>query len=254
VGRLDGKIAIVTGAARGQGSAIARRFAAEGARVVLGDVLDAEGRSVSEEIGESARYVHHDVSAEASWDDTVRAAGEAFGAPNVLINNAGILRWAPFHKHTLEDYMAVVNVNQVGCFLGMKAVINAMREAGGGSIVNTASTAGLEGMAGIIGYSASKFAVRGMTKTAAIELGRWGIRVNAVCPGGINTQMANPFEQDVAELQKAYVNNPIPRLGTPDEIASLMVFLASDESSYCTGTEFVVDGGYTAGKNPMYSQ
>jgi 3alpha(or 20beta)-hydroxysteroid dehydrogenase len=135
----------------------------------------------------------------------------------------------------------------------MTAVIPSMREAGGGSIVNTASTAGLEGMAGLIGYSASKFAVRGMTKTAAIELGRWGIRVNAVLPGGINTQMANPFDQPDEEIKKAHSQNPIPRIGTPDEIASAMVFLASDESSFCTGADFVIDGGYTAGKNPVYS-
>lgn len=253
MGRLEGKVAIVTGAARGQGEAIARRFAAEGANVVLGDVLDGEGKVVAEEIGEAARYVHHDVTDESSWDEIVRTATEAFGAPNVLINNAGILRWSPIHRHSLEDYMAVITVNQVGCFLGMKAVVRPMRDAGGGSIVNTASAAGLEGTAGIIGYSASKFAIRGMTKTAAIELGRWGIRVNAVCPGGIDTKMANPFDQPAEEQQKAFANNPIPRIGTPEEIASLMVFLASDESSYCTGTDFVIDGGFTAGKNIVYT-
>lgn len=251
--RLDGKIALITGAARGQGAAIARRFASEGARVVLGDVLDEEGKIVAEEIGASARYVHHDVSDPTSWDEAARTAVEAFGSVNVLINNAGIVRWAPIHKHSLDDFMAVVNVNQVGCFLGIKAVIPAMREAGGGSIVNTASDAGLEGMAGIVGYCASKFAIRGMTRTAAIELGRWGIRVNAVCPGGINTVMANPFEQPEEEQQKAFARNPIPRIGTPEEIASLMVFLASDESSYCTGGDFVIDGGYIAGRNPLHT-
>ena len=253
MGRLDGKIALVTGAARGQGAAIARRFAAEGAQVVLGDVLDEEGKLVADEIGEGARYVHHDVTDQASWDEAVRTATSEFGGLNVLVNNAGILRWAPIHKHSLDDYMAVVTVNQVGCFLGMKAAIPPMREAGGGSIVNTASAAGLEGVAGIVGYSASKFAIRGMTKTAAIELGRWGIRVNAVCPGGIDTPMANPFEQPLEERQKAFTNYPLPRIGTPEEIASLMVFLASDESSYCTGADFVIDGGMTAGENPVYS-
>jgi 3alpha(or 20beta)-hydroxysteroid dehydrogenase len=253
LGRLDTKVAIVTGGARGQGAAISRRFALEGANVVLADVLDEDGKTVAEEIGSAARFVHHDVTDQASWDEVIRLTRESFGIPNVLINNAGILRWAPIHKHSFEDYMAVVNVNQIGCFLGMKAVIPSMREAGGGSIVNTASTAGLEGMAGIIGYSASKFAIRGMTKTAAIELGRWGIRVNTVCPGGINTQMANPFDAPEEELQKAHSTNAIPRIGTPEEIASMMVFLASDESSYCTGSDFLVDGGYTAGKNPVYS-
>jgi len=253
MGRLDGKVAIVTGAARGQGEAISRRFVNEGASVVLADVSDAEGKVLADELGESTRYVHHDVTSEASWDDAVRTTVDAFGALNVLVNNAGILKWSPMHKLALEDYMSVIRVNQVGCFLGMKAVIASMREAGGGSIINQSSTSGLEGMAGVIAYSASKFAVRGMTKTAAIELGRFGIRVNAVCPGGINTQMGNPFEQEGEELQRNYASNPIPRIGEPDEVAGIMVFLASDESSFCTGADFVVDGGYTAGKNPMYS-
>jgi 3alpha(or 20beta)-hydroxysteroid dehydrogenase len=253
MGRLDGKVAIVTGAARGQGAAISRRFVDEGARVVVADVADEEGKLLADELGESARYVHHDVTSEASWDDAVRTAVDAFGGLNVLVNNAGILKWSPMHKLSLDDYMSVIQVNQVGCFLGMKAVIAPMREAGGGSIINQSSTSGLEGMAGVIGYSASKFAVRGMTKTAAIELGRFGIRVNAVCPGGINTQMGNPFEQQGEELQRNYAMNPIPRIGEPGEVAGIMVFLASDESSFCTGADFVVDGGYTAGKNPMYS-
>jgi 3alpha(or 20beta)-hydroxysteroid dehydrogenase len=253
VGRLDGKVAIVTGAARGQGAAIARRFVAEGAEVVCGDVVDDDGKALAEDIGEAARYVHHDVTDEASWDEAVRMTVDTFGKLNVLINNAGILKWSPMHKMSLDDYMAVIRVNQVGCFLGMKAVIRAMRDAGGGAIVNTSSTSGLEGMAGIISYSASKFAVRGMTKTAALELGRYGIRVNAVCPGGIDTQMGNPFAQQGEELEKNYKQNPIPRIGRPDEVAAMMVFLASDESSFCTGADFVVDGGYTTGKNPMYS-
>ncbi len=253
MGRLDGKIALVTGAARGQGSAIARRFAAEGARLVLGDVADEDGKIVAEEIGEAARYVHLDVTDESSWDEAVRLAAGEFGPLNVLINNAGILRWGPMHRTSLDDYLAVIRVNQVGCFLGMKAAIAPMRQAGGGSIINQSSTSGLEGMAGVIGYSASKFAIRGMTKTAAIELGRFNIRVNAVCPGGINTQMGNPFAQEGDDLQKNYSQNPIPRIGVPEEVAAVMVFLASDESSFCTGADFVVDGGYTAGKNPMYS-
>lgn len=253
MGRLDGKIAIITGGARGMGAAFVRRFVAEGARVMIGDVLDADGNALAEELGETARFVHHDVTREASWDEAVAAATEAFGAPNVLLNNAGILMWNPMHRVALDDYMTVIGVNQVGCFLGMKAVIRPMRDGGGGSIVNTSSTSGLEGMAGVISYSASKFAVRGMTKTAAIELGRFGIRVNAVCPGGINTQMGNPFQQEGDDLEKAYKQNPIPRIGHPDEVAGMMVFLASDESSFCTGGDFVVDGGYTVGKNPMYS-
>jgi 3alpha(or 20beta)-hydroxysteroid dehydrogenase len=251
VGRLDDKVALVTGAAQGQGAAIARRFAAEGAKVVLADVADEAGKTVAEEIGSSAVYTHHDVTDQSSWDEAVRVATEGFGKLDVLINNAGILKWAPLEEHALDDYMAVIRVNQVGCFLGMKAVIPSMKEAGGGSIVNTASTAGLEGNAGTIGYSASKFAVRGMTKTAALELGKYNIRVNAVCPGGINTQMGNPFGNEGDDLNKFYKRYPIKRIGTPEEIASMMVFLASDESSYCTGADFVVDGGYTIGQNPM---
>jgi len=251
MGRLDDKIALVTGAAQGQGAAIARRFALEGARVVLTDVLDEAGKTVAEELGVGAVYAHHDVTDEASWDEAVRVATETFGPPNVLINNAGILKWAPLEEHALDDYLAVIRVNQVGCFLGMRAVIPGMKQAGGGSIVNTASTAGLEGNAGTIGYSASKFAVRGMTKTAALELGKYNIRVNAVCPGGINTKMGNPFDNEGDDLNAFYKRNPIKRIGTPDEIAAMMVFLASDESSYCTGADFVVDGGYTIGQNPM---
>jgi 3alpha(or 20beta)-hydroxysteroid dehydrogenase len=253
VGRLDGKVALVTGAARGQGAAISRAFAAQGADVVLSDVVDDEGKLVADDIGEKARYVHHDVTDESSWAEAVRTATETFGKLNVLVNNAGILLWSPMHRVTLDDYMKVIRVNQVGCFLGMQAVIRPMRDAGGGSIINQSSTSGLEGMAGVISYSASKFAVRGMTKTAAIELGRFGIRVNAVCPGGINTQMGNPFSQEGEDLEKNYKQNPIPRIGQPEEVAGLMVFLASDESSFCTGADFVVDGGYTTGKNPMYS-
>ncbi len=251
MGRLEGKVAIVTGAAQGQGAAIARRFVDEGARVVCGDVVDEPGKTLADELGDAAIYVHHDVTDEASWDDTVGAAERAFGPPSVLINNAGIIRWDPLEKHSLDDYLAVIRVNQVGCFLGMRAVIGSMKESGGGSIVNTASSAGLEGNAGTIGYSASKFAVRGMTKTAAIELGKYNIRVNTVCPGGINTQMGNPLGGTADEANAAFKRNPIARIGTPHEIASMMVFLASDESSYCTGADFIVDGGYTTGKNPM---
>lgn len=253
MGRLEGKVALVTGAARGQGAAISRAFAAEGADVVLSDVVEEDGKLVAEEIGPHARYVHHDVTDESSWAEAVRTTVEEFGKLNVLVNNAGILMWSPMHRVSLDDYMKVVRVNQVGCFLGMQAVIKPMRDAGGGSIINQSSTSGLEGMAGVISYSASKFAVRGMTKTAAIELGRFGIRVNAVCPGGINTQMGNPFAQEGEELERNYEMNPIPRIGRPEEVAGLMVFLASDESSFCTGGDFVVDGGYTVGKNPMYS-
>lgn len=251
MGRLDGKVAIVTGAARGQGEAISRSLDAEGARVVLGDVLDEEGKTVADELGESARYVHHDVTDESSWEEAVRTATSEFGSLNVLINNAGIIRWGTVAELSLEDYMDVISVNQIGCFLGMKAVVPAMIEAGGGSIVNTSSTAGFVGTGGLVAYTASKFAVRGMTKTAAIELGRHGIRVNSVHPGGIDTPMGNPgLGAGIDEWFKQQ-KLPISRIGKPEEVAALMVFLASDESSYSTGSEFTVDGGMLAGSNPM---
>ena len=245
--RLDGKVALITGAARGQGEAEARRFVAEGARVVLGDVLDDEGRRVAESLGERAVWMRHDVSSEASWTAFVDTAKRRFGRLDVLINNAGILGIAPIASITLEQYMRVINVNQVGCLLGMRAVIPAMAEAGGGSIINVASTAGLEGVAGLVGYVSSKFAIRGMTKTAALELGRLGIRVNAICPGGMDTPMGRGDDFEKVDTRNVFASLPIARIGQPDEVANLAVFLASNESSYCTGADFVIDGGMLAG-------
>jgi len=245
--RLDGKVALITGAARGQGEAEARRFVAEGARVVMGDVLDEDGRRVAASLGERALWVHHDVGSETSWTAFVDAAKGRFGRIDVLVNNAGILAIAPIASITLEQYMRVINVNQVGCLLGMRAVIPAMVEAGGGSIVNIASTAGLEGVPGLVGYVSSKFAIRGMTKTAALELGRMNIRVNAICPGGIDTAMGRGDDFPKVDTGNVLASLPIARIGRPEEVASLAVFLASDESSYCTGADFVIDGGMLAG-------
>lgn len=243
-GRLDGKVAIITGAARGQGAAEARRFAAEGARVVLGDVLDADGEAVAAEIGDAARYVHLDVSSEADWSTAV-AAAEAMGPLTVLVNNAGILRFTSIADTTLDEYLQVISVNQVGTFLGMRAAIEPMTRAGGGSIVNISSIDGIGSKNGLVSYSSSKGAVRAMTKTAALELGHLGIRVNSVHPGGVFTPMTG--DTPVEWLDAAHAHLPLRRVGRVEEIATMVVFLASDEASYCTGGEFVVDGGWLAG-------
>lgn len=244
-GRLEGKLAIVTGAARGQGEAICRAFVDEGARVVVCDVLDGEGVAAS--IGGTATYRHLDVADEQNWQSVVTWCTETLGNPNVLVNNAGIVRAAPMEETTLDDYRAVVEVNQVGCFLGMRSVIGPMREAGGGSIVNTSSVAGLHGVRGVIAYAASKYAVRGMTRSAALELGVDGIRVNSIHPGIIDTPMVNT--EEFAHVDRAAYLSAIPagRIGQPRDVAMVALFLASDESAYCTGAEFIVDGGSSTG-------
>lgn len=247
MGALDGKVAIVTGAARGQGEAEARLFAAEGAAVLLGDVLDDEGAAVADSLREAAVYRHLDVTREDSWADAVAEVEQRWGRLDILVNNAGIARFAPLAMTTLEDYMAVIAVNQVGVFLGMRAAIPLMSGTGGGSIVNTSSVDGMTGMMGVTAYVASKFAVRGMTKTAALELGPVGIRVNSIHPGGVDTPMLRPEGMPALDLSSVFTRVPLGRIGTVDDVADLALFLASDRSSYCTGTEFVIDGGLLAG-------
>ena len=246
MGRLTGRVAIVTGAARGMGEAEARMFAVEGARVVVADVLDDLGKAVADDIGDAAQYVHLDVGDENEWAGAVEAAAE-FGGVDVLVNNAAIWRPAAIADTSLDDYMAVIRVNQVGTFLGMRSVIGPMKAKGRGSIINVSSIDGIGSKNGLVSYTASKFAVRGMTKTAAIELGAFGIRVNSIHPGGVNTPMGNPTGVDVELVNRAFRRLPLQRVGHPDEIAHMAVFLASDESAYCTGGEFVVDGGWTCG-------
>lgn len=242
-GRLDGKVAIVSGGARGMGEAHARLLVAEGAAVVIGDVLQREGEALAQELGESARFVPLDVRSSESWSAAVDHAQTEFGDVTVLVNNAGIFTMGDLESGTEAEYRRVIDVNQVGVFLGMKAVVASMRRAGGGSIVNICSTSGIVGCAGTMAYVASKFAVRGMTKVAALELAANGIRVNAVCPGEIDTPMA-------AEVSGAAVPDftaiPLGRMGRPEEVSYLVAFLASNESSYITGAEYVVDGGFTA--------
>jgi 3alpha(or 20beta)-hydroxysteroid dehydrogenase len=245
VGRLNGKVAVITGAARGQREAEARMFVREGANVILTDILE-EGEKVAAELGDDAVFVRHDVSQEQDWVD-VMAAAATFGSLDVLVNNASIPFFKPIVDTTVEEYLHVVNVNQVGTFLGIKAAIAPMMEAGGGSIINVSSIDGLGSKNSLIAYSASKFAIRGMTKTAALELGVHGIRVNSLHPGGVNTFMTNPTEEPEDVVNTWFHNVALGRVGRPEELASMALFLASDESSYCTGAEFVVDGGWTCG-------
>jgi len=263
MGRLDDKVAIVTGAARGMGEAESRLFAAEGARVVLADVLDVEGQTVAEEIGERARYVHLDVTDEDGWHAALSAATTWFGPPDILVNNAGILRVTPLLTTELADFRQVLEVNLIGGYLGMKVVGASMVARGRGSIVNVSSTSGLVGNSTIGAYVASKWGVRGLTKAAAIELGPSGVRVNSLHPGGIATSMLGvtglPALEEppapgtvagdpaVAAVDAMVSRVPLGRAGRPIEVARMALFLASDESSYCTGMEFVVDGGSLAG-------
>ena len=246
-GRLEGKVALISGAARGIGEADARLFVAEGAKVVIGDVLDADGAKVAAELGKAASYVSLDVTNLQSWAAAVEHTLGLHGKLDVLVNNAGILRFNSIEGTSLEDYEAVIRVNQIGTFLGMKAALPALRAAGGGSIVNISSTAGLEAMPGLISYCASKFAVRGMTKVAALEFGVDNIRVNSVHPGGTNTALVTAVGSDAPSDTDFQPPQPIKRIAAPSEIAEMVLWLASDASSFCTGAEFVVDGGLTAG-------
>jgi 3alpha(or 20beta)-hydroxysteroid dehydrogenase len=247
MGCLDGKVAIITGAARGQGAAAARLFAAEGAQVVVGDVLDDAGTALAASIGAAAAYRHLDVSNEDDWDSVVGETVERLGGVDVLVNNAGILRFAALPDMSLEDYMRIVNINQVGTFLGMRTVAKPMMSAGHGSIVNISSVEGLAGMPYLTAYTSTKFAIRGMTKVAALELGPNGIRVNSVHPGMIETDMVKDAAggHDI-DLSPAAKRIPLRRMGQPEDVAEVVLFLASDRSSYCTGGEFAVDGGATA--------
>ncbi|MBB3039170.1 glucose 1-dehydrogenase [Hoyosella altamirensis] len=245
--RLAGKVALITGAARGQGASAAQRFVAEGAKVVIADILDTDGKLLAEELGESAAYIHLDVTDEQNWIEAVEFTTTQFGSLNVLMNNAGVLHFSRVQDTRLEDYQRVIGINQVGTFLGMKSAVEPLKAAGGGSIINVSSVEGLAGMPFLVAYTASKFAIRGMTKVAALELGEDGIRVNSIHPGMIDTKMVHDAVGGV-EIDTSWIGKRVAlgRLGKPEEIASLAVFLASDESSYCTGAEFVADGGATA--------
>lgn len=243
MGRVSGKVAIVTGAAQGMGAAHARRLVEEGARVVLTDVLDVIGEAAASSLGENARYLHQDVTKEDEWQRVIRATEEAFGPVSVLVNNAGIVAYGAIERMEESDYRRVIDVNQVSVFLGMKSVIPSMKRAGGGSIINISSVAGLFGASHVLSYTASKFAVRGMSKSAAIELAPYNIRVNSVHPGMISTPMTAPTPESEASIARFIAATPAARWGEPHEVANVVLLLASDESRFSTGAEFVVDGG-----------
>jgi 3alpha(or 20beta)-hydroxysteroid dehydrogenase len=232
------------------GAAAARLFVAEGARVVLADVR-TEGEALATSLGDGARFVPLDVTSESDWMLARESTLDAFGRLDVLLNNAGIVLAAPLAETALADFRAVIDVNQIGVFLGMKTAVAAMAASGGGSILNVSSIDGFVGMPNVIAYIASKFAVRGMTKAAAIELAPLGIRVNSIHPGYIDTPMvARETAQRDRLARFCEQTVPAARLGRPEEVAQLAVFLASDESSYCTGAEFVANGGILAGHDP----
>ncbi len=240
--RLLGKIILISGGARGQGAAEARACIAEGARVVIGDVLDDAGKALAAQLGNGAVYLHHDVTKEEDWDAAVKAA-EAMGGLHGLVNNAGIYRPARLMDTDAALFEAHMRVNQLGPFLGMKAVVPLMEKSGGGSIANISSTAGLRGSPGAMAYSATKWALRGMTKAAAVDLAPRKIRVNSIHPGPIDTEMLSVRtpEQNAERLKLV----PMKRMGTAEEIANLVVYLLSDESGYVTGAEVAIDGGST---------
>lgn len=247
--RLQGKVAIVTGGARGMGEATSRLFVEEGAKVVIADVLDQEGAKLADELKGNAIFVHHDVTDENSWNNVIAQALNAFGPIDVLINNAGILLFRAIVDTDKKDYERVLNVNLVGTFLGVKLVGEQMIKHGkGGSIVNISSVDGLKGCNSLVAYASSKWGVRGLTQVAAMEFGPHGVRVNSVHPGGVNTVMGNPNNESREHLNKDYTTVPLQRIGESVEVARASLFLASDDASYITGEEIKVDGGMIVGR------
>jgi 3alpha(or 20beta)-hydroxysteroid dehydrogenase len=251
LGRLSGQVALITGAARGQGEAIARLFSAEGCSVLITDVLDEPGHALAGELGPMVAYRHQDVSAEAEWAPTVSQALEFTGRLDVLVNNAGMFVPTPLLETSATDYLRTIEVNQVGTFLGMQAAARIMVEQQSGSIINTSSVAGYWVFPGSSAYNASKWAVRGMTRTAAIELGPHGVRVNAIVPGYIDSPMLAKPGRDLTPFDRAV---PLGRIGRVGEIARAALFLACEDSGYVTGSDLIVDGGLIAGGYPAGSR
>lgn len=245
MGKLNGKVAIITGGARGMGATHVRRFISEGANVIFTDILMEEGQALARELGGNAKFLKHDVTNAADWNRIVDEAEGTFGPVDILVNNAGIAPSKPFEETTEEEYRKVIDVNQVSVFLGMQATLPSMKKTKNGSIVNVSSLAGLIASRNQIAYVASKFAVRGMTKAAALEFGEYGIRVNSIHPGIIETPMTmnDDTRAMLSEISKTI---PLGRIAKPEEVSNLVLYLASDESSYSTGSEFVIDGGLFA--------
>ena len=238
--RVSGKIALISGGARGMGASHARLLVDEGAKVVIGDILDDAGQALAAELGDSVRYVHLDVTDYAQWENAVKTAVDTFGGLDIVVNNAGIANFSPIEDYSIEAWDTIIAINLTGVFYGIKAAIPALKNSKGASIINVSSTAGLQGYEALPGYNASKFGVRGLTKNAALDLGRYNIRVNSVHPGAIRTPMTEGLDAPQTHVA-------LHRVGEPIELSNLVLFLASDESSFSTGAEFVADGGETAG-------
>ncbi|MGY4403749.1 glucose 1-dehydrogenase [Bradyrhizobium sp. USDA 3315] len=240
MGRVNNKVILVTGGARGMGAAHARLLVAEGAKVVITDILHTEGEALAAQLGGSAIFVRQDVTQSEEWAEAVASAERRFGLLHGLVNNAGITNMAPLEQFPLDQWNKTLAVNLTGVFLGMRAALPAIRRAGGGSIVNISSVEGLRGSAGLHAYVASKFGVRGITKSAALEAAAFGVRVNSIHPGFVATPMTERFESSLFPI-------PLGRPAEPQEVSQAVLFLLSDESSYLTGSEIVIDGGLTVG-------
>ncbi|MCB2065328.1 MAG: glucose 1-dehydrogenase [Erythrobacter sp.] len=245
--RLAGKVALVTGGARGIGEGIVRRFVAEGAKVMITDILDAEGQALADELGAAAQFVHHDVTSAEEWAAAIAATEAAFGMLDTLVNNAGVLFFSGFEQYTPQQIDTLIDVNLKGVILGCQLAIPAIERAGGGAIVNMSSADGIAGANAVSVYCATKFAVRGLTKALALELGPRKIRVNSIHPGGIFTPLANPMNVTKEVYDRNYWIYPAQYAGEPKDIAAAAAYLASEDARYCMGTELSVDGGMNAG-------
>jgi 3alpha(or 20beta)-hydroxysteroid dehydrogenase len=244
--RLQGKTAIITGGAQGMGAVTAELFVANGANVVIGDILEDKGQALADKLGSQAKFIKLDVTNEENWQQAVKAA-ESFGPLTTLVNNAGILVFKAIKDIPTSEYANLLNINLVGAYTGIRAVIEPMQKAGGGSIINISSIDGLQAKNSLAAYASSKWGMRGLTKASALELVPHGIRVNTVHPGGIHTAMGNQEDIDDENMNVFYKDQAIPRVGKPIEVARMTLFLATDEASYSTGSEFMVDGGWNAG-------